>query len=202
LKSSVRFFRKRNIPGFAVKKLLIECDLDLQYQALYEAAMQVAASYLQLARAAALSSETEIKVHFLISVRVRTPGSWSATWAKSIWVHDNPKSLAIAGKTRKGGNYKVGRSHMIDLPKGKSHAYPAKTFRSLPAEIRDIAIYHEDLLSELRKAGAENRLLRRSYGYNAERVAKVISRTEAALQAANTAADTLVAPVTDETAET
>lgn len=176
-----------------MKKLLIECDLDRHYQALYEAAMDVAASYLQAARLAAGTSEGEIKVHFLISVRVRTPGSWSATWAKSIWVHDNPKSLAIADKTRKLGNFKVGRSHMVDLPKGKSHAYPAKTFRSLPTEIRDIAIYHESLLADLRKAAAENRVLRRSYAYNTERVSKVLAHTETAIKAVCAAAATFEA---------
>ena len=174
-----------------VKKLHIECELDEHYQALYESAMKVAESYLRQARAAAKASERDVKVHFLISVRVRSPGCWSATWSKSIWVRDTPKSLALAKKTRPKGNFEVGRSHTSELPKGKDTTYPAKSFRVLPMELRAIAIYHEKLLAGLRKAALDNRLQKRAFLFSKERSEKAVANCTEGLEALALAASAL-----------
>lgn len=159
--------------GLAVKKLIIECALDEQYAALYEAAMRVASSFLEHARWVIENTpEKELKAHYLITVRVKSPGCWVANWTKTYTVRDTDRGRSIASKLRKGAAPQVGKKITVELPKGRGISYPANTFLVLPRELREVAVYHEQLLSVLRKAAQENRLQKRAVSYCLDRGAK------------------------------
>lgn len=157
----------------SVKKLTIECALDEQYVALYEAALQVAASFLEHAKWVIENTpDKELKAHYLITVRVKSPGCWVALWSKTYTVRDTERGRAIATKLRKGATPQIGKKITSELPKGRGVSYPASTFVVLPRELREVAIYHEQLLAVLRKAAQENRLQKRAVAYSLDRAAK------------------------------
>ena len=67
------------------KKLRIDHPLDEQYQALYESAMDVAAAYLEHANwLIERTEERKLRTHLMITVRIKTPTSWVATWTKKV----------------------------------------------------------------------------------------------------------------------
>lgn len=167
-----------------MKKLTIECALDEQYEALYQAALRVAALYLEHAKwVTSSTTERDLKVHYLITVRVRTPGCWVATWTKTHTVRDTDRGRAIASKLRKGAASQVGKRITVELPKGRGVAYPASTFVVLPKELREVAIYHEQLLSMLRKAAQDNRQQKRAVAYSLDRGAKTVLECMQSLEA-------------------
>lgn len=167
-----------------MKKLRVDCALDETYAGLYEDAMAVAASYLQCAkREIARTQADDLRVHYLITVRIKTPGCWVAYWCKSVRVRDTEISHAMASKFRKGSKPENGARFTIELTKGKGSAYRASTFKVLPKALREIALYHERLLGELRKAAHANRLKKRALAYRLERDSKVSAACKEALMA-------------------
>lgn len=166
------------------KKLRIDHPLDEQYQALYEMVLAVAEGYLAHANwLIARSGDRDLHTHLLISVRIRTPGCWSATWAKKVDIKDTSLSRAVGAKLRPTGLATAGRSVTIDLPKGAGFSYKPSTFKSLPKEVREAAMHHERLLADLRKAAHENRALCRTMNNSIARSKKALEACEAALSA-------------------
>lgn len=175
------------------KQLRIEHPLDEQYQALYEMALAVAEAYLAHANWLIERSATRnLHTHLLISVRIRTPGSWSATWAKKVAIKDSERSRAVSAKLRPFGSAKTGRSVTIDMPKGDGYSYKASTFTSLPQEIREVAMHYERLLTDLRKAAHENRVLCRTMKTVEARTDKTLSACAAAIAAGKGLRDALL----------
>ncbi|KSE06554.1 hypothetical protein CDC22_16245 [Pseudomonas aeruginosa] len=70
------------------------------------------------------------------------------------------------------------------IPQGGKFRYHASTFRSLPVEIRNIALHHEELLAEIRKLAFENRQLKKSTYYAIARTRECIRATDDSLVAA------------------
>jgi len=179
----------RNLSEYVMstKKLRIDHPLDEQYQALYEAAMAVAAAYLEHANWLIERTEgRKLRTHLMITVRIKTPTCWVAVWTKKIDVKDTERSRAVAKKLRAGAKATVGQSLTAEMPKGEGFTYKAATFNSLPREIRELAMHYERLLSDLRKAAQENRSLRRTMANTMIRAAKVISTCEGSISAAAT----------------
>lgn len=164
-----------------MKQLRVDCDLDETYAELYEDALAVAASFLQCATAE-IARSTDLRLHYVITVRVITPGCWVAYWCKVVRVGDTEISHKLASKFRKGAELKSGGRFTIELPKGKGPTYRAGTFKVLPSALREIALYHERLLGELRKAAHENRLKKRSVAYRLERDRKVSTACKDAMK--------------------
>ena len=170
-----------------MKQLRVESALDETYAELYEAAMAVAASFLQCAKFDIKQTEAHhLKINYLITVRVRTPGCWVANWCKSMWVEDSGKGRARSLRFRKDSPVESEVRITSELPKGKGATYPASTFKVLPKELRGIALYHERLLGELRKAAHANRLKKRSLEYRLHRDRKAASSCIARLDALET----------------
>jgi hypothetical protein len=174
-----------------VKKLRIECPLDQQYADLYEAALSIADAYLVSMNRAIEANEAnggrQLRTHLVISVRIRSHASWTAMWCKKVTVRDTEISRSLKGvrKTKPSVAPVPGESLTIELPKGDKAAYPAKTFRSLPTEVRDIARHHELLLAAIRKAALENRQFKKSTHYMVRRTNLVIDDTYEALALAD-----------------
>ncbi|ESQ98379.1 hypothetical protein F753_15885 [Stutzerimonas chloritidismutans AW-1] len=102
------------------KKLRIDHPLDEQYQALYEAAMAVAAAYLEHANWLIERIEgRKLRTHLMISVRVKTPTCWVATWIKKVNVKDTEKSRSVAKKLRPGSPVRIGQNLTAEMPKGE-----------------------------------------------------------------------------------
>jgi hypothetical protein len=166
------------------KHLTIECPLDVAYEQLYMQARGVAAAYLEHANwVIKNTTDKKLYTHLLISVRIKTPGCWVATWVKKVDIHDSEQSKAVARKLRRDAPTKPGRSATLELPKGRGTSYPASTFTSLPLEVRGIAIHYERLLSGLRKAANENRLAKRAATLAQNRSLRTASECAAALEA-------------------
>lgn len=166
------------------KHLTIECPLDVAYEKLYLQARGVAAAYLEHANwVIKNTADKKLYTHLLISVRIKTPGCWVATWVKKVDIHDSEQSKAVARKLRKDDPTKPGRSATLELPKGRGTSYPASTFTSLPLEVRGIAIHYERLLSGLRKAANENRLAKRAATLAQNRSLRTASECATALEA-------------------
>ncbi len=179
----------RNLSEYVMspKKLRIDHPLDEQYQALYEAAMAVAAAYLEHANwLIERIEERKLRTHLMITVRIKTPTCWVATWTKKVDVKDTEKSRAVANKLRHGSSTKIGKSLTAELPKGAGFTYKAATFNSLPREIRELAMHYERLLADLRKAAQENRSLRRTMTNTMNRATKVIGQCEGSISAEET----------------
>lgn len=173
-----------------MKKIRIECPLDQQYADLYQAALSIADAYLVSMNRAIEANEAnggrQLRTHLVISVRIRSHASWTAMWCKKVTVRDTEISRSLKGvrKTKPSVAPVPGESLTIELPKGDKAAYPAKTFRALPTEVRNIARHHEWLLAAIRKAALENRQFKKSTHYMVRRTNLVIDDTYAALAAA------------------
>jgi hypothetical protein len=166
------------------KKLRIDHPLDEQYQALYDMALSVAEAYLAHANSLIEQMhDRKLHTHMLISVRIKTPGCWTATWAKKVMVKDTKMSGVAVQKLRAKSKAVAGEVLTVDLPKGEGFSYKASTFNSLPRELREVALLYERLLADLRKAGQENRSLRRSLDYHAARTNKILGQCNASLDA-------------------
>jgi len=169
------------------KKLRIDHPLDEQYQALYETAMDVAAAYLEhMNWLIARIEGRKLRTHLMISVRVKTPTCWVATWTKKVVVKDTEKSRSVAKKLRPGAPIRIGQSLTAEMPKGEGFTYKAATFNCLPHEVRELAMHYERLLADLRKAAQENRSLRRTMANTMSRAMKVIKDCEGSISAAET----------------
>lgn len=179
----------RNLSEYVMspKKLRIDHPLDEQYQALYEAAMAVAAAYLEHANWLIERIEgRKLRTHLMISVRVKTPTCWVATWIKKVNVKDTEKSRSVAKKLRPGSPVRIGQNLTAEMPKGEGFTYKAATFNCLPHEVREVAMHYERLLADLRKAAQENRSLRRTMTNTMNRATKVIGQCEGSISAAET----------------
>ena len=164
-------------------ELTRETALDEQYAQMHETAMSIAAAYLASISAVIRSPATErtLHTHLLISVRVRTPGSWTATWCKKVSVLETSESKRTVAGLRKNARAPLGRYITRELPKGRRDRYPNSTFQALPVEVRDIAIHYEELLAKLRRAAQDNRAIRKSELYCKERGAKAVAECNAAV---------------------
>lgn len=181
-------------PFRTMKKLRIECPLDQQYADLYEAALRVSEAYVDRLNAAIASNDGRaLFTHLLISVRVTGPASWRANWVKKHFVRPTPASMKKTSKLRPSGGAEAGGNLGIALPQGGKFRYHASTFRSLPVEIRNIALRHEELLAEIRKLAFENRQLKKSTYYAIARSKDCIRATDDALDAARELTDLLPA---------
>ncbi|HBP0699492.1 hypothetical protein I5G49_10190 [Pseudomonas aeruginosa] len=165
-----------------MKQLRVDCELDETYAELYEDALAVAASFLQCAKAE-MAHTADLRLHYVITVRVVTPGCWVAYWCKVVRVGETEIGHKLASKFRKSAELKSGDRFTIELPKGKGPTYRAGTFKVLPSALREIALYHERLLGELRKAAHENRLKKRSVAYRLDRDRRVSTKCKDALTA-------------------
>lgn len=166
------------------KKLRIDHPLDEQYQALYDTAMAVAEAYLDHANGVIEQlKDRKLRTHMLISVRIKTPGCWVATWAKKVMVKDTKMAGVAVQKLRAKSKPVAGQGLTVDLPKGEGFSYKASTFNSLPRELREVALHYERLLADLRKAGQENRSLRRVVDNHNARTNKVLDQCNASLEA-------------------
>jgi len=121
-----------------VRQLRVDCELDETYAELYEDAQAVAASFLRCAKTE-MSHTADLRLHYLITVRVITPGCWVAYWCKVVRVGDTEIRHKLASKFRKGAELKSGDRFTIELPKGKGPTYRAGTFKVLPNGLREIA---------------------------------------------------------------
>ena len=164
-------------------ELTRETALDEQYAQMHEAAMSIAAAYLASISAVIRSPATErtLHTHLLISVRVRTPGSWTATWCKKVSVLETSESKRTVAGLRKNARAPLGRYITRELPKGRRDRYPNSTFQALPVEVRDIAVHYEGLLAKLRRAAQDNRAIRKSELYCMARGAKAVAECNAAV---------------------
>jgi len=77
-------------------------------------------------------------------------------------VKDTEKSRSVAKKLRPGSPVSIGQNLTAEMPKGEGFTYKAATFNCLPHELREVAMHYERLLTDLRKAGHENRMLCRT----------------------------------------
>jgi hypothetical protein len=158
-------------------QLLSETELDqLNYQ-MYGASMEIAKAYLASISAVIRSpiTERELYTHLLISVRVHSPGSWSVSWCKKVPVMDTSQSKRAVEGLRKNARIPSGRYVTKELPRGYGDRYPNSTFKALPMEVRDIAIYYEGLLAKLRRAAKDNRAMKKAEFYCLERGAKALA---------------------------
>lgn len=164
-------------------ELTQETALDEQYAQMYEAAMSIAAAYLASISAVIRSPATErtLHTHLLISVRVRTPGSWTATWCKKVSVLETSESKRTVAGLRKNAQAAIGRYITRELPKGSRDRYPSSTFQALPVEVREIAIHYEGLLAKLRRAAQDNRALKKAESYCRDRGAKALAECNVAV---------------------
>lgn len=164
-------------------ELTRESALDEQYAQMHETAMNIAAVYLVSISAVIRSPATErtLHTHLLISVRVRTPGSWTATWCKKVSVQETSESKRTVAGLRKNARAPIGRYITRELPKGSRDRYPNATFQALPVEVRDIAIHYEGLLAKLRRAAQDNRAMKKAELYCKGRGAKAVAECNAAL---------------------
>ncbi|HAQ89259.1 MAG TPA: hypothetical protein DCR78_22860 [Pseudomonas sp.] len=165
-------------------QLLSETELDqLNYQ-MYGASMEIAKAYLASISAVIRSpiTERELYTHLLISVRVHSPGSWSASWCKKVPVMDTPQSKRTVEGLRKNARIPSGRYVTRELPKGNGDRYPNSTFKALPIEVRDIAIYYEGLLAKLRRAAKDNRAMKKAEFYCLERGAKALAECTTSIE--------------------
>lgn len=157
-------------------ELVRETALDEQYAQMYQAAMLIAAAYLASISVVIRSPATERKLHthLLISVRVRTPSSWTVTWCKKVSVQDTGKSQREVAGLRKNAKAPRGRYITKEIPKGPRDRYPNSTFSALPVEVRDIAIHYEALLAKLRRVAKGNRAMKKAEVYCLERGSKTL----------------------------
>jgi hypothetical protein len=165
-------------------QLLSETELDqLNYQ-MYGASMEIAKAYLASISAVIRSqlTERELYTHLLIGVRVHSPGSWSASWCKKVPVMDTPQSKRTVEGLRKNARIPSGRYVTRELPKGNRDRYPNSTFKALPIEVRDIAIYYEGLLAKLRRAAKDNRAMKKAEFYCLERGAKALAKCTTSIE--------------------
>jgi len=79
----------------------------------------------------------------------------------------------------------------MDIPKGEGFGYKATAFSSLPRELREVAMHYERLLTDLRKAGHENRMLCRTMTNTMARADKVLHASQGALSAGKSLRETL-----------
>ena len=161
--------------------LLRESELDEQYARMYELAMRIASDYLRSIGVAIQQAERPLHTHVLISVRVRSSTSWTVSWCHKVSVLDTPKSKREVSGLRKNLATAKGRYITRELPKGAGNRYPNATFKVLPLEIRKIAIYYESLLADLRRAGKDNRNMRKSLLYCLARGDKSVATCQAAV---------------------
>ncbi len=160
-----------------------ETALDEQYLEMYQTAMLLAQMYLQTISAVIHSpvTERELHTHLLISVRIRTPRSWTVTWCKKVPVQETLKSQREVEGLRKHAKYAPGRYVTRELPKGARDRYPNTTFNALPVEVRGIAIYYEGFLAKLRTAAKGNRALKKAERYCIDRGAKALAECSSSL---------------------
>lgn len=88
-----------------------------------------------------------------------------------------------------------------DIPKGDGFGYKATAFSALPPELREVAMHYERLLTDLRKAGHENRTLCRTMTNTLARAGKVIHACDVSLSAGKSLREALQLNTHEETAK-
>lgn len=168
----------------AKAELARETLLDRQYAEMHDIALRIAASYFESVVAAigCKSVGRDLHVYLLITVRVRSSTSWTVTWSKKVSVRDTEASKAAVKALRGNAKAPSGRYVTREIPKGAYERYPNSVFKSLPVEVRPIAIYYESLLANLRKAAKRNRALRKMVNHSLAGMAKPMTECNAALE--------------------